>query len=114
MDCLFINFESNIFLTYQLVWLFLVEILDITISLTEVQGDGEEARDVVKEDDYSQEPFNVWCAKMNVFFKNVFFPAAQRYELLNNIALEKLKWSTLKNVTVEFNYFDETEEGQMS
>ncbi|CAB3978594.1 Hypothetical predicted protein [Paramuricea clavata] len=49
-------------------------------------GDEQEKSDpVIFEDDFS-----LWCLKISVFFKKKFFPAAEKYELLNKIAHENM------------------------
>jgi hypothetical protein len=49
-------------------------------------GDEQEKSDaVIFEDDFS-----LWCMKISVFFKRKFFPAAEKYELLNKIAQENM------------------------
>ena len=54
-----------------------------TVQPGEKMDEEERAKEdeVVIEDDFS-----LWCLKMSVFFKKKFFPAAEKYELLNKIA----------------------------
>ena len=37
-----------------------------------------------------KDDFTLWCMKMSVFFPKKFFPAAEKYELLNKIAHENV------------------------
>lgn len=44
--------------------------------------DGQKKSDPVVFEDH----FSLWCLKMSVFFKKVFFPRAEKQQLLNKLA----------------------------